>query len=261
MRLRLAAATLGAQLFVAPAAFAQVHGEGEAEATEAAHAVTTEHGGGAHHGPPPVNWLDFGYSDKDVYGGPLEPGDEPMAPPMAAMIFNFALFAWLLFGKIPVGKKRIGFGLVNMMRESYANKHRTIKTALHEAARLREEAQQKLEEYNQRIRDVDAEVSALIAQIKADADAERERILADAKRQAEQTKRDAEARIEAEIERARLELEREVVTAATLAAETILRGKTTATDHTKLVENFLGALPAPKGPTPPAPTSTDEGWS
>lgn len=221
------------------------------------------HGDEAHHGPDPVNWIDLGYGDKDVAGGELEKGDVPMSPPLVLALINFGLFLWLLFGKVPIGSKRIGFGMAAYLRRRFQTKHDTIKAALEEGARLREEARQKLEEYNQRIQDVDTEVSTLIAQIRSDAEAERERILAEAQRQAEQTVRDAQDRIDSEIAGARRALEREVVAAATLVAERLLRERSTAADQTALVEDFLshigdGDRPSP---SPTKPTSTDEGWS
>jgi F-type H+-transporting ATPase subunit b len=213
-----------------------------------------EHGhAAAHHAPPPINWLDFGYKHKDVLGGSLEPGEEPMAPPFAMALLNFAIFAGLV----------VGFGgpkLTSYLR----SRHDTIKRDLAEAARLRQEASDKLAEYSSRMAKVNSEVDQLIAEIRADADAEKGRILEDARLQAAALKKDAADRIASEIARARLELEREVVAAAVSAAERILRERTTPADQQAMFDGFVATLNRPAGGKPPtgapggggAPTAT-----
>jgi F-type H+-transporting ATPase subunit b len=223
---------------------------GHDEQAEAAH-------GGEHHAPPPVNWIDFGYAKKDVHGGTLDAGDEPMAPPLVAALLNFGIFAFLIikFG----GPKIAGY---------LRTRHDTIKHDLAEAARLRAEAAAKLAEYSTRVASINAEVDQMIGEIRADAEAEKARILADARAQADALKKDASDRIASEIARARLELEQEVVAAAVGAAERILRQNTTAADQTALFDGFVASLAAPRPgskPTPsnppPSGAAPDEGWT
>jgi F-type H+-transporting ATPase subunit b len=210
------------------------------------------------------NW--FSYGKKDVYGGPLGDGkmtdhdgnvlmhvveekvpdpndrtktitvpklevleEEVMSPPFVFMLLNFGILL-LILGKFggPVARK------------AARERHDQISTALAEAAKLREQAQNKLSEYETRIKDVDAEVKKLVDGIRADADADKARILAAAAKQAEQMKKDADQRIAAEIELARASLQREVAVAATGATEKLLRDKLTGDDQTKLVTTFIG---------------------
>jgi F-type H+-transporting ATPase subunit b len=201
---------------------------------ESGHGEAAAHGGHeAPRGAPPVNWTDFGYKDKDVHGGKLDKGDEPMAPPLVLALLNFAIFAGILYWKAgPALSKYL------------ANRHETIKNALEEAAKLQEEAKEKLKEYSERIADADSEVNELIEQIRKDAEAERERIVADAEAQAERMRKEAEARIESEFIRARRELEREVVAKAMALAEQQLRDTTTQVDQTTLVTGFISDLKA-----------------
>jgi F-type H+-transporting ATPase subunit b len=176
---------------------------------------------GSHAAPhaPAVNWIDFDY--KKTGSG----------PPLALALFNFAVLLFLLH-------KLFGKGLGQYLRERRAG----IADALAESARLREEAQKKLDEYNQRIAGVEAEVQTLIAEIREQAQAEKARILAQAEAQAAAVKRDAENRIAAEIDRARRSLEREVVNAACDAAETLLRSNATEADQTRLVQEFIDTV-------------------
>jgi F-type H+-transporting ATPase subunit b len=196
-----------------------------------------EHGGGhgAHHPaaePHPINWYEWHYG-KDILGGELDPGEEPMPPGILFALLNFAVFAGLLV-------KFAGPKLVGYLR----TRHDTVKGQLDEAARLRAEARAKLDEYNRRIAGLDQEVSKLMHEILAEGEAERDAILAQARSQAEAMKREARARIENEIARARLALEREVVSAAVAAAEKVLRERTTPDDQARLFDSFIANLVA-----------------
>tara|TARA_R110002096_G_scaffold42143_3_gene113553 strand:+ start:32951 stop:33697 length:747 start_codon:yes stop_codon:yes gene_type:complete len=202
-------------------------------AADSAHGES--HDSHAVHGAPPINWTDLGYADKDINGNKLTKESEPMAPPLLFALFNFAVFAGLLYWKAgPALSKYL------------ANRHETIKTALEEAAKLQEEAREKLAEYSARIKDADEEVNALITQIRKDAEVERELIVADAERQAERLRKDAEDRIETEFLAAKRQLETEVIAKATEAAERLLSAKASPTDHNTLFTNFISDLKSGK---------------
>ena len=94
-------------------------------------------------------------------------------------------------------------GRPGRLARSPSERHDTIKTALDEAAKLREQAADKLAEYEARIKDVDVEIKKLVEGIRADAEADKARILDNAAKQAAQLKKEAEQRIAAEIELAR----------------------------------------------------------
>ncbi len=192
------------------------------------------HGGGAHHvptGAPTINWTDLGYSDKNIAGEVLEKGDTPMAPPLLFALFNFAVFAGILYWKAGPS-----------LSKYLANRHESIKNALEEGAKLQEEAKEKLKEYSARIADADAEVNALIEQIKKDAEAERSKLIEDAQRQAKRMREDAEARIESEFLAARRELEREVVAKAVEVATTLLSEKSSSADQGNLFSAYIADL-------------------
>jgi len=234
----------------------------------------TAHEGG--HGDPTkhFNWAGnwFSYGGKDVYGGkmgdgvmkdhdgnvvmheeeevvadPENPGktkkimvmkpaeEEVMSPPFVFMLLNFGLLLIILAKYGGPAASKIA-----------AERSDQIKTALDEAAKLRDAAEKKLAEYETRIKDVDAEVKKLVDGIRADAESDKARILATAQKQAEQMKRDADTRIAAEIEFARAQLQREVAIAASGATEKLLRDKVTNDDQTKLVTTFIGNVSAQK---------------
>jgi F-type H+-transporting ATPase subunit b len=204
------------------------------------------------------NWFGFqsghlfDYLGKDEYGGKFgddvmtrkdgsvvknEKGEkeeeEAASPPFIFMLINFGIFL-LILGKTlwPAGQKMS------------AERSDQIKNALDEAAKLRDQAANKLAEYETRIKDVDAEVQKIVADIRAGAEEDKKRILESAERQAKQMKHDAELRIAAEIEMARARLSREVAVAATSATEKLLKTQVTPDDQKKLVGNFISGMGA-----------------
>ena len=214
----------GAHGQAAPGGHGDAHGGGHGDAHGGDHGDA--HGGGhgdAHggHAAGGINFASFDYGEGKAHAD----------PPLLLALINFGLLLALL-----------GWKAVPALREYWAKKSDDIKDGLEEGTRLREEAEAKLEEYTQRIKDVDAEVEDLIKDIRAEAEAEKERILAEAKAQAEATKKAAEERIAAEIQEARTEIEREVVIAAVAAAEKILQGKVGPQDHQHLVTSFIDSL-------------------
>lgn len=195
----------------------------------------------------------FDYRGKDELGGPLGDGkmqdpatgqtvheEEPASPPFVFVLINFAILVALL---LKVGRP--------LAQKTARERHDLIKTALDEAARLRQQAADKLADYETRLKAADAEIKQLVDGMRADADKEKQRILAAAEAQAAQMARDAEQRIAAEIELARAQLTREVTAAAAAATEKLLREKLTAGDQQKLVAGFIadvqGGAGAPRG--------------
>lgn len=200
----------------------------------------------------------FDYRGKDELGGAfgdgkmVDPGtqrvvheEEPASPPFIFMLLNFALLLGLLAWK---GRP--------VAQQVAAERHDLIKTALDEAAKLRQQAADKLAEYEARLKDADAEIKQLVEGMRIDAENEKQRILAAAEAQAQLMKRDAELRIAAEIELARAQLTREVTAASAAATEKLLREKMTAGDQHALVGAFIadvqnagsvGRMPAGKG--------------
>ncbi len=209
------------------------HGAGDSHShgADADHShAAAGHGG---HGDPSAhfNWFDLGYASKDINGGTYEEGEEHMSPPFVLMLANVAIVLFILMWKVRP-----------LIQQYVRKRHTSIKEALEEAARLREEAQQRLDDYNTKIDAAEKEIDDMVAKIRASAEAEKVRIVAEAEAQAEAMKKDAEQRIAAEIEGARASLEREVVAAAVMAAEILVRDKATAADQVKIVDSFISDL-------------------
>ncbi|MEO8706248.1 MAG: ATP synthase F0 subunit B [Kofleriaceae bacterium] len=157
--------------------------------------------------------------------------EDPMSAPFIFMVLNFVILLGLLAWK---GKPAV--------EKLAADRHDQIKTAIEEAAKLRTQAADKLAQYEARLKEADAEITALVEGMRVDAEADKKRILEAADRQAVQLKRDAEIRIAAEIESARAALTREVTIAAIAATEKVLRAKVTRDDQQKIVSAFIAGV-------------------
>ncbi len=194
------------------------------------------------------NFFDFSYHGKDEFGGPFGDGkmeeknaagevthvvheEEPMSAPFVLMLVNFGLLLILL--------AKYGWPVAGKLA---AERHDQIKSALDEAAKLRETAKTKLAEYEARVAGLDGEIKKLVDGIRTDADNDKARILKAAEAQAAQMKRDADLRIAAEIELARATLTREITAAAAAATEKLLRANVTSADQSKLVGGFITSL-------------------
>ena len=212
-------------------------GPGTSPAGDAAHGA--DHG----HADPTKHWNWFGiHYGKDLAGGGFGDGqnvdpktgktvdgaEEPMSAAIVFMFLNFVLLMALLVWKGKPAAQKLA-----------AERHDQIKTALDEAAKLRKQAQDKLNEYETKLKDADAEIKKLVDGIRTDAEADKARILANAAKQSAQMKRDAELRIAAEIEIARAVLTREVTAAASAATEKLLRAKMMPADQQNLVSSFI----------------------
>jgi F0F1-type ATP synthase membrane subunit b/b' len=210
--------------------------EAEAGHAEAGHAEAAE---GPEDETKLFNFSDLGYAHKDVVGGPLDDGklggaplagrtEEKMPAPFLLLLGNFVLLLILLAWK--AGPK---------VRKSAEGRSDEIKAALDEAAKLRDAAKAKLDEYETKLAAAEKDISAMVEGMRADALADKQRIIANAEAQAVALKKDADERIAAEIQRARVALAREVAAASTMAAEKLIRDKATTADQGRLVDLFI----------------------
>lgn len=152
-------------------------------------------------------------------------------PPFGAALLNFGVLAFL------VGRFA-GPSFTRFVKE----RHHTIARQLDESTRLAEAAQKRLGETATKLGALDADMARLVAEIRAEAEAEKQRILAEATARAERMQRDAEQQIRAETQRARATLEREAVLAAVAAAERLLRERFGDADQRVATERFVRGI-------------------
>lgn len=141
---------------------------------------------------------------------------------------NFALLAGLLY-----------YFLRRPIKNFLDQRQQGVKEALEEAQKATEEAQARYKEMERRLAQAQKEMEELRQMIIEQGHREKERILARARAEAEKIRRQAEIAAEQEFKKAQALLRREAVELATRLAETILRQRLTASDHKRLVDDYL----------------------
>jgi len=154
----------------------------------------------------------------------------------AASMFNFAVFLGILI--YFAGPK---------VQEFFKDRAVALKSDIDEAKQLRMEAQEKLDEYSQRLSKLDEEREALMDQYHEQGEREKERIVADAKRQVEKMRADAEVIIQQETRKAVAALERQAVDLAVNMARRSLEQKIDERTQNTLVDGYVSDLKAMEG--------------
>ncbi|MCC6810006.1 MAG: ATP synthase F0 subunit B [Deltaproteobacteria bacterium] len=171
-------------------------------------AFAAEHGGGhgeAHH---EISWYHLG-----------------------GQFFTFFVF---VIGLVAVAKKPI--------QKFFVSRHEAVKIAVEEAQRAKLDAEAKARHYEEKIKDIDAEMKKLAASMQTSAAAEKQRLLQDAEETARRIAKDAESIIATELEKAQNELKKETVEMALKLAEEILRREIKGDDQKRLVAEFTEIL-------------------
>ena len=170
-----------------------------------------------------VNWWSWDYGPKAK-----DPTHKNWPAPFGYALINFGIFLAIM--------SRLAW---KPLKEFIQERHDSIATNLHEAARLRKEAEALLKQYEAKIGGIDAEIDTLLVQIRKEAEAEKARIMATAEADAKRLRADAERQIAAEIDRARRELRRGVIEAAISAADDTLKKNIAADDQRKMAERYV----------------------
>ena len=180
--------------------------KGAQEELEAAEGHAESHGGQLHLSD--VNWLD-----------------------MAGYFLNFgvlvAILAWVI--------RKQG-------NPALAARRAEVEKELAEAQRLRAEAEARHRETAGRLERLDEEMAQIRADMIKAGEVERDRIVEQAEEKAARMRRDASFLIEQNIKQLRGELSHQAANAAVLAAQELLRERTTDADQDNLAEAYLNRL-------------------
>lgn len=202
----------------------KAHGHGDK-----AHGHGDAHGDSGHGHKKKVidNWFQLSGFGKDK---PIKNG------PLVIALFNFACLIVLLvyFARKPIG----GY---------LSERHNTIKNDLEEAARLREQANVKLEEIEARLSGLDAEVKQIKDSVAKDAEYEKEQIVKAATEEADRIIKQAATTLDREIRRARSTLQSEAIEGALRVAEQIVRKQLSDADRKRLNETYISQLTSSGG--------------
>jgi F-type H+-transporting ATPase subunit b len=209
------------------------HGPGAAHSGEAAH-------GGEHavHHPEAFNFADTARFQKEkdqaAKGEKDEHGKVPTpVTPYAYLLINAAILFFIYYS---AGKKPIAAGL--------AARRATVAKELDEAAKIKGEAQARLDEYTKRLDELDHELARIKKELVTAGEADRDRMVKEAEEKADRMRKDAQFLLDQEIKQLRNDLLRHTVDVATAAAEAVLRSRVSAQDHERLAEEYLKQVTA-----------------
>jgi F-type H+-transporting ATPase subunit b len=227
-------AVAGGILVIATLAFAGSeqdahHQEGDAHELD----VAAEHG--ADHGHVPT-WDDINWAEGLLFESEeSEPGlltRKPGTPvPFLAMALNSALLFWLL---ISVGGPKI--------REALKARKAGITSGMEQAAAMRDDAEARLKEYEDKLAHIDQQIEASRQQIQDLAKVERDQVLKEARAKRDRMLVDAHQLISQELKAAREILMEETVKSAMKAAQEMITQATSAADEQRFQAQYLESL-------------------
>jgi F-type H+-transporting ATPase subunit b len=154
---------------------------------------------------------------------------------------NVGLMIWVLvvFGIVFLILRKWVFPAIGAALDTRAA---SIASSIDSAAKLREEAEQVLGEYRQRLAEARTQADEIVARARQAGEAHQKEVVetarAERERLLEQTRRD----VEAETRRAIDEIRREVADLTVLATEKLTRKALTEADHKRLVDDALRDL-------------------
>jgi len=171
--------------------------------------------------------------------GEGEPDDEPtvwfrpkgMPVPFLALLINAAI---LFGGLFWIGRKG--------MKEALVQRKQRIVQGMDDAAKMRKQASEQLAMYEQKLKDIEAEVERVRREMRAAAETERANILTEAKARRERMERDAKQLIQQELDAAREQLRKDTVRGAVESATQLLSERITAEDRSRIEREGLGTL-------------------
>ena len=154
---------------------------------------------------------------------------------------SVGLMVWLLlaFGITLLILRKFAFPAIG---DALDKRQRAIEESIDAAERIREEADQLLAEYRQRLTDARAQADEIVARAERAGEVAKDESLAAAKTQREELLEQTRRDVEAETRRAIQEIRREVADLTVLATEKVTRKTLDEDDQKRLVEEALKEL-------------------
>lgn len=146
-------------------------------------------------------------------------------------IFNFTIFAGIIY---LLARKAV--------RGFFTGRRQRIQESIEEAERIRDEAREKLREYEAKLEKASQEIVGITEMIRNQGELEKNKIIEDARVAAEKMKEDAGARIDQEFKKAVAELKEEATRLSVEMAEELLKNNIKEQDHEAMVDDFLNRM-------------------
>jgi F-type H+-transporting ATPase subunit b len=186
-----------------------------------------------HHVPTwdEINW-DKGFLGEKEGVEPNWMWRRPGTPvPMFAMFLNTAILFYLLgrFAGPAIGK-------------SLKKRKQDLTEGMEQARRMKEEAHERLDEYEAKLAKIDQEIRAVKDQIREAGEGERDRVLRDASARRSRMAREARLLIDLELKAARELLYEEAARAAVKAAREAILAQVNSADEQRIQDEYLAGL-------------------
>ena len=202
--------------------------DGEAKATAQASAEHEEEEGTSF---SDINWYYGLIGEKDHVEPSILWRPTGMPAPFLATGLNWLILMSLI---VVFARKQLPAAL--------KKRKATIVSGMEEAGRVRAQAENRLNELEEKLSHVDEEIELIKAEMRRASEQERERILQEAVERRVRIERDAARLIETELEGAKDELRREVVAKALEQATEEVARQLTGQDQQSLFDEALGSL-------------------
>jgi len=163
-----------------------------------------------------------------------EGGNQLVSPVVGVMIWTLIIFGLTLIILWKVAFPRIA--------EALDKRQKAIEESIDHAAKVREEADELLREYRERLADARGQADEIVSRARRTAETAEQETLAEARAKREEMMEQTRRDIEAETRRAIQEIRAEVADLTVLATEKVTRKSLDSADQRRLVEEALSEL-------------------
>ena len=146
-------------------------------------------------------------------------------------VINFVVLAGILI-----------FVLRKPVSEALGSRIEGIKAQLADLEAQKEDAEKKLAAYNEKLSQLENEAEKIVSDYIQQGNEAKARIIQEAEAAAEKLQSQARRNIEHEFERAKQQLQQEVLEKSLIKAEEIIKGRITAKDQDRLVDEYLAKV-------------------
>ncbi|MGD9306946.1 MAG: ATP synthase F0 subunit B [Desulfobacterales bacterium] len=146
-------------------------------------------------------------------------------------LINFVVLAGILI-----------FVLRKPVSEALGSRIEGIKAQLADLEAQKEDAEKKLAAYNEKLSQLEKEAEKIVSDYIQQGNEAKARIIQEAEAAAEKLQSQARRNIEHEFERAKQQLQQEILEKSLVKAEEIIKGKITAKDQDRLVDEYLAKV-------------------
>ncbi|MCB1215633.1 MAG: ATP synthase F0 subunit B [Deltaproteobacteria bacterium] len=138
----------------------------------------------------------------------------------------------------------LSLALRKPLKEFFSSRKLLISQDIEESSKLKQAAQDKYQDFEQRLKNITQESQSLVEELKKTGELEKAKLLEEAMAHAEALRKNAQTMMNQELIKAKEALKRESVKLASELAEELLRQNFNAEDQKRVVEKYLSKMEA-----------------